>query len=303
MDIVQAMVLGLVQGATEFIPISSSAHLVLIPWLLNWSNPGLAFDTVLHLGTLLAVLTVFWRDFYAITVTWVRCIVQMATSFRPAQGKRSWSSFLEMLRYAQHDIGRGFAVCGAHAAQARLAWWIILGTIPAAIMGVLWEEQFEALFYSPVRVSALLLVTGLWLILAERFGRKLRQAEDLSWWQVLFIGAAQGCAIAPGISRSGVTIGAGLLLGLQREAATRFSFLLATPIILGAGLLQMKRLLASPSLDATLLPLILGFLGAFLSGYACIRFLLGFVRRRGLQVFAAYCWLLGCVTIIIHLLR
>lgn len=298
------MCLGLVQGATEFIPVSSSAHLVLVPWLLKWPNPGLAFDTVLHLGTSLAVLTVFWRDFYAIAVAWVRCMVQAATSLRPAQGKRSWSSFLEMPRYAQHDTGRGLAGHDAVVAQARVAWWIILGTVPAALMGVLWEEQFEALFHSPVHVSALLLVTGLWLMLAERFGRQLRQTADLSWWQVLFVGIAQGCAIAPGISRSGATIGAGLLLGLQREAATRFSFLLATPSILGAGLLQMKRLLASPNLDTTfLLPLVLGFLGAFLSGYACMRFLLGFVRRRGLQVFAAYCWLLGCATIVIHLLR
>ncbi|MBC7260655.1 MAG: undecaprenyl-diphosphate phosphatase [Chloroflexi bacterium] len=210
---------------------------------------------------------------------------------------------MKMLRCAQHDDGDGCAGHGTDAAQAKMAWWNILGTIPAAIMGALWEGQFETLFHSPVHVSTLLLVTGLWLMLAERFGRRQRQAEDLRWWQVLLIGVAQGCAIAPGISRSGATIGAGLFLGLRREAATRFSFLLATPIILGAGLLQVKRLLASPNLDAALLPLVLGFLAAFLSGYACIRFLLSFVRRRGVQVFAAYCWLLGCATIVIHFLR
>lgn len=306
MDIFQAVILGLVQGATEFIPVSSSAHLVLVPWLLKWPNPGLAFDTVLHLGTLLAVLSVFWHNFSALAVAWLDHVTEIFRSLlrelgrHTGQSEGSRLSFFEMPRCAQHDTGRGFAVYEADVAQARLAWWILLGTIPAALMGVLWEEQFEALFHSPVHVSALLLVTGLWLMLAERFGRKLRQVEDLRWWQVLFIGAAQGCAIAPGISRSGATIGAGLLLGLQREAATRFSFLLATPIIFGAGLLQVKRLLASPNLDAALLPLVLGFLGAFLSGYACIRFLLGFVKRRGLQIFAVYCFLVGLATLVIY---
>ena len=269
MDIIQAVVLGLVQGATEFIPISSSGHLVLVPWLFSWPSPGLAFDTVLHLGTLLAVLAVFWPDLVALVRAWWRSI-------------------------AQRNL---------NAPQARLAWWILLGTIPAVLMGMLWEERFEALFHSPLHVSLLLLGTGLWLMLSERLGGKDRQVEDLSWWQSLWIGFAQGCAIAPGISRSGATIGAGLLLGLRRDVATRFSFLLATPIILGAGLLQVKRLLEQPNLDAKLLPLTLGFAAAFLSGYACIRFLLAYVKERSLAVFAAYCWLMGLSTIAIYLLR
>ena len=128
MDIIQAVVLGVVQGATEFIPISSSAHLVLVPRVLGWQNPGLAFDAVLHLGTLLAVLAVFWRDLVSLAAAWLQ---SMAT--RKANGP-----------------------------QARLAWWIVLGTIPAALMGLLWEEQFEALFHSPLHVSVLLLLTGLY---------------------------------------------------------------------------------------------------------------------------------------------
>jgi undecaprenyl-diphosphatase len=268
MDIIQAVVLGLVQGATEFIPVSSSGHLVLVPWLFSWPSPGLAFDTVLHLGTLLAVLAVFWPDFISLAGAWWRSI-------------------------AQRDLD---------AAEARLAWWIIVATLPAALMGMLWEEQFEALFHSPLHVSVLLLVTGLWLVLAERLGGKDREAEDMSWWQSLLIGVAQGCAIAPGISRSGATIGSGLLLGLRRDVATRFSFLLATPIILGAGLLQVKRLLELPKLDTSLPPLALGFGAAFLSGYACIRFLLSYVKVRSLAVFAVYCWLFGLSTIAIYLL-
>lgn len=309
MTILQAVLLGIIQGATEFIPVSSSAHLVLVPWLLKWPNPGLAFDTVLHLGTLLAVLAVFWRDFYTLASAWVRGMAGMVAGLHPepgfylGQSKSSRSCFLEMLRCAQHDVRLGFAENETDAAQVRLAWWILLGTIPAALVGALWEEQFEALFHSPAHVSALLFVTGLWLMLAERFGNKSRVVEDLRWWQPLLIGMAQGWAIAPGISRSGATIGAGLLLGLQREAATRFSFLLATPIIFGAGVLQVKRLLASPNLDTALLPLTLGFWGAFFSGYACIRFLLDFVKKRGMQVFAVYCFLAGFATCVVYLLR
>jgi len=268
-SIIQAIILGLVQGATEFIPISSSAHLVLVPWLFAWPSPGLAFDAVLHLGTLLAVLVIFWSDLRSLLAAWWRSIVQREPE----------------------------------TAEARLAWWIIVGTIPAALMGMLWEEQFEALFHSPLNVSVLLLVTGLWLASVERLGRKERQPEELDWWESLLIGVAQGCAIAPGISRSGATIGAGLLLDLRRDAATRFSFLLATPIILGAGLFQVKRLLELPNLDTGLLPLALGFAAAFLSGYACIRFLLSYVKKRGLEIFAGYCWLIGLSAIAIHVLR
>jgi len=235
MDIIQAVVLGVVQGATEFIPISSSAHLVLVPWMLGWRDPGLAFDAVLHLGTLLSVLAV----------------------------------------------------------QARLAWWIFLGTIPAALMGLLWEEQFEALFHSPLHVSVLLLLTGLWLACTDHFGRGHRRAHEMRWWQSLLIGLAQGCAIAPGISRSGATIGSGLLLGMERDEAARFSFLLSTPIIAGAGLLQVRKLLGMPGLDARLLPLLLGFVTASVSGYVCIRFLLAYLKQHRLTVFAVYCWVVG----------
>ena len=295
MSILQAIVLGMVQGATEFIPVSSSAHLVLVPWLLQWPSPGLAFDSVLHLGTLLAVLSVFWRDFLTLAAAWLRSIATLVqfVARRPVRGVNA-----QARAAGASSQGLGSSMC--NSSDARLAWWLILGTIPAALMGVLWEEQFEALFSSPIRVAMLLLVTGIWLVLAERLGHKEHQAEELSWWQALLVGVAQGCAIAPGISRSGATIGAGLLLGLRREAATRFSFLLSTPIILGAGLLQIKRLLESAGLDANLAPLALGFLSAFMAGYACIRFLLSYVRNRGLSAFAAYCWLAGLAAIAMY---
>jgi undecaprenyl-diphosphatase len=294
MNILQAILLGIVQGATEFIPVSSSAHLVLVPWLLRWPSPGLVFDTVLHLGTLLAVIAVFWRDLLALAAAWLRSVTALAGR---AVGRPSSEAL------ATDASTQGVAKSISGSPEARLAWWIILATIPAALMGALWQDQFEALFNSPIRVAILLLVTGVWLVLAERLGRQEHHAEDLHWWQALLVGVAQGFAIAPGISRSGATIGAGLLLGLRREAATRFSFLLATPIILGAGLLQIKKLLESGGLGTNLAGLVLGFLAAFVTGYACIRFLLGYVRNRGLSVFAVYCWVAGLVAIAVHLLR
>jgi undecaprenyl-diphosphatase len=263
----QAIILGIVQGLTEFIPVSSSGHLVLLPWLFGWPEPGLAFDTVLHLGTLLAVLIVFWRDFIILAVAWLRSLVQ-------------------------HK---------ADTPQARLAWWVVLGTLPAALLGALLEKHFEALFSAPLYVAVFLGITGLWLVLAERMGRRERQVEDLTWWQTLLVGLAQGLAIAPGISRSGATIGAGMLWGLKREAAARFSFLLAAPIIFGAGLLQLKKLLGVPGLGRELPLLALGFLAAFITGYLCIRFLLGYLKEHRLTVFAAYCWVVGFSTIVIIL--
>ena len=158
---------------------------VLVPWLLGWPNPGLAFDAMLHMGTLLAVLAIFWPDLCSLAAAW-------------------WDSL------RRFEFG---------AADATVAWWILLGTIPAALMGVLWEEQFEALFHSPLHVSALLLVTSLWLALAERLGDKKRQPEGLHWWQSLLVGLAQGGAIAPGISRSGATIASGSRLPTASRVA------------------------------------------------------------------------------------
>ena len=266
-SVFQSIILGIVQGATEFIPVSSSGHLVLVPWLLGWQEPGLVFDTVLHLGTLLAVLLVFWRDLVLLASAWLRSLADR----RPNS-------------------------------NARLAWWVLLGTLPAAAMGALFESRFEALFSSPRHVAIFLLVTGAWLLFVERAGRGGGLAQDLDWWQALLIGFAQGIAIAPGISRSGATIGAGMTLGLKREESARFSFLLALPIILGAGLLQARDLVASPNVSAQILPLALGFLAAFATGYVCIRFLLAYLRRHTMLPFAGYCWLLGLVALAVAVL-
>lgn len=269
MSLLRAIILGILQGATEFIPVSSSGHLVLVPWLLGWDEPGLVFDTVLHLGTLLAVLAYFWRDWWRLIAAWLR-------------GLARW-------RWDDPD--------------ARLVWILVVGTIPAAVLGFLLEDFFESLFGQPAWVAVFLLVTAVLLALSERLGRRLHQMAALRWPDALLIGLGQALAIAPGISRSGATIAAGLGRDLDRPAAARFSFLLATPIILGAGAFKLLDLLALPDPLAQLPVLAAGFLAAALSGYLCIWGLLRYLQRGRLYPFAVYCALAGSAALAVALLR
>jgi len=266
---VRAIFLGLLQGATEFLPVSSSGHLVLAPWILGWKNPGLAFDAMLHLGTLVSVVSYFWRDFIDLASAWIASL----------RGRSSQEP------------------------EARVAWLIIWGTLPAAVMGLTLEGLFERLFAAPVWVSILLLVTGLLLFLGERVQKSESRMETLTWLDALLVGLAQGVAIAPGVSRSGATISAGLWRGLAREEAARFSFLLAPLAILGANLLQLWDLAKLSSAGEVASTLLLGFLAAAVSGYLAIRFFLGFLKRRSLYPFSLYCWLLGTLTLLLTLLR
>jgi undecaprenyl-diphosphatase len=259
-----ALLLGLLQGATEFIPVSSSGHLVLVPWLLNWPEPGLAFDAVVHWGTLLAIGVYFWRDLTLVASAWLQ-----------GWRARSWPD-----------------------PKGRLAWLILIGTLPAVALGLLLEDWFEALFGAPGAVSAFLIVTGLLLAGSERLGRRESGEEQLKWWDALLIGLGQAAAIAPGISRSGATMAAGLLRGMRREAAARFSFLLGTPVILGAGVLQLAKLAMSEQVEEEWRTLVLGFAAAAASGYLCIRFLLRYLRRRSLYPFALYCCVAGMVALV-----
>jgi undecaprenyl-diphosphatase len=269
MSLLRAIVLGLIQGATEFVPVSSSGHLVLVPWLLGWDEPGLIFDTVLHLGTLLAVLAYFWRDWWRLIVAWLR-------------GLARW-------RWDDPD--------------ARLAWLLLLGTVPAAALGFLLEGFFESLFGQPAWVAVFLLVTAALLTLSEWFGHRRRPIADLHWLDALLIGLGQAAAIAPGISRSGATMAAGLGRGLDRPAAARFSFLLATPIILGAGALQLLDLFALSQPLAQTPTLLAGFVAAAVSGYVCIWGLLRYLQRGRLYPFAIYCALAGSAALAVALLR
>jgi undecaprenyl-diphosphatase len=273
MNLFQALILGLIQGITEFIPVSSSAHLVLVPWVLAWPAPGLAFDTMAHWGTLTAVLVYFWRDWRAI-----------ARGFVHSLGARGGVSSEPGGRLADPD--------------SRLAWWIIIATIPAAAAGYLFEGFFENLFHSPAAVGGFLLLTALVMSLSEWLSRGVRELAAARWPDAVIVGLAQAVAIAPGLSRSGTTIAAGMARGLTRESSARFSFLLSAPVILGAGLLKLLDLAQAGGLTSELPMLLVGFLAAAVAGYLCIRFLMAYLRRGELYVFSVYCAVLGIAVLI-----
>ncbi len=267
MSLIHALLLGLLQGATEFLPVSSSGHLVLAPWLLGWPPASLAFDVLVHWGTAFAVVGYFWRD-------WV------------ALARACWQA----LRTRSLE-----------APQSRLALLIILGTVPAAFAGFLLEDFLGEILARPPVAAALLLVTAGLLACSEKLSRRYRGLESLSWQDALVVGIAQALAILPGISRSGATIAAGMARGLEREAAARFSFLLATPIILGAGLLQVFDLVQAGDPTAQLPALAVGFLAALLSGLACVHLLLRYLQRRPLYPFAIYCAAAGVTCLVVAL--
>jgi len=259
----QAILLGILQGATEFLPVSSSGHLVIVPYLLGWPDPGLALDTILHLGTLVAILVYFWGDLW-------RLLRAALTSLR----KR---------RLDDPD--------------ARLAWALVVATIPGAVLGVLLEDFFEQLFGMPKAAAGFLLVTAALLLISEYFAKRELPLTAMSWWHALWIGLAQALAIVPGLSRSGSTIAAGLLLGYRREDATRFSFLLAVPIVLGSGLYQVYKLLRAGMGMVQLQIFGVGFIAAAITGYVAIAGLLMLVRRRSLWPFALYCAVFGMLVL------
>jgi undecaprenyl-diphosphatase len=276
--IIQAIILGIVQGLTEFLPVSSSAHLVLVPQLINvnYANPSqaVAFDTLLHLGTLLAVIAYFWKD-----------IIHIITGFV--------SSIL--------DIFRGKFRTGLREDPSkRLVWLLVIGTIPAALTGILLNKQFEALFNNYAAVGFFLLITGVLLWAAERVKTGHKEIKEVNFKNALSIGIFQAFAIAPGISRSGSTISAGLFSGLERELAARYSFLLAIPAIAGAALVQVKDI--GNGLEANTAALVAGFLAALIVGFLAIKLLLKLIKERTLMIFAYYCWIVGAATLIISYL-
>jgi undecaprenyl-diphosphatase len=268
----QALILGLVQGLTEFAPVSSSGHLILVPWFFGWNDKfidSLTFAVMLHLGTLLALLIYFWRD-------WCRIIPAGLASIRD--------------RSLGDDPDR------------RLAWLIVVATIPAVLVGPLLTDTIESWVREPARVAVMLCVGAAVLWLAERWGTKLREMASLTFGNALTIGVAQVLALVPGISRSGISISAGLFLGLEREAAARFSFLMATPVVAGAGVWEARKLItgeagATPELRLTLI----GFCAAAIAGLLTIRFLLAFLRRQPVTLFVVYRVLLAVAVFVVLL--
>ena len=258
MPIVQAIVLGIVQGLAEFLPISSSAHLILVPWLFGWEDPGLAFDVALHWGTLVAVLVVFWRD-------WIRLIRAGAQSI--------------LDRRIGDDPDR------------RLFWALMVSSIPAAIAGKLLNTWAEETLRSPLLIAATMAVMAIVLGLADRYGSKRLTEGDIRISEAIGIGAAQAFALVPGVSRSGSTISVGLVFGFTREAIARFSFLMSTPIIFGAGVLKLPKMLREMHAGTSHVSgaaLAAGLVASAAVGVIVIRWLLAWVRTRTYDVFVVY---------------
>jgi undecaprenyl-diphosphatase len=273
MSLLQACLLGIVQGITEFLPVSSSAHLVLMPWALGWRIDPQAvfiFDILVQEGTLVAVVLYFWRD--------------LVSLFRRA--------VVGLVRRQPFEDP-----------QARLAWLLVVASLPAALLGILLKDIVETAFHSPMVVSGFLLGTAAILLVSERLGTRHREMMSLSVRDAAWIGAAQAMALFPGISRSGATIAAGLVRGLRRPDAARFSFLLSVPVMLGAGLVALTDLARAPDALARTPALLAGFAAAAVSGFLAIRWLLSFLARRPLTVFAVYCGVVGFVGLTLGILR
>jgi undecaprenyl-diphosphatase len=272
--IVQALIMGVVQGLTEFLPVSSSGHLIVVPFLLGWDDAfltSLAFSVMLHIGTLVALL-IYFRD------DWLRLIPAGLAAIRD--------------RSFRDDPDR------------KLAWLLVAATLPAALVGALFSDIFETQVRQIGLVALTLVVGGAILWIADHVGARSKGMQDVSFPVAVGIGAAQAIALIPGISRSGISISAGRLAGLEREAAARFAFLMATPITGGAILFEARKLMtgeAGVTIDTG--PLIAGLLASFVSGIIAIRVMLGYIRTRSLDVFVIYRFVLAAVVLIVWLGR
>ncbi|MGI6120398.1 MAG: undecaprenyl-diphosphatase UppP [Desulfosporosinus sp.] len=259
MTVLQALILGIVQGLGEFLPISSSAHLILIPWLFEWEDPGLTFDVALHMGTLFAVVIYFWRD-------WVR-LGKAALRRQPTDDKR-------------------------------IFWYLILATIPGGLFGLAFENQAETIFRAPLLIGIMMITMGILLYWADK-RHQVRKMNTMNLADAIWIGLSQALAIIPGVSRSGSTMTMARFLGLTREDAARFSFLMSTPIILGAGVLKLRHLTMA-SID---LPFSVGVISSFVVGILSISFLLRYLRISNFGLFVGYRFIIGFIVIGFALLR
>jgi undecaprenyl-diphosphatase len=267
--IFEAIILGIVQGLGEFLPISSSGHLILTEWATGWKGElinNLTFDVALHAGTLVAVLAYFWRD---------------------------WLNFGE----AVVSVLRGRAA--AH--EAKLVGYIVLATIPAGVIGVKYEHIVETIFRNPLLVAAALVTGSLIMWLADQYSTRERRLASMTFGHAIFVGIAQAIALVPGISRSGVTISAGLAMGYQREDAARFSFLLSTPVIAGAAVFKLRHISLHSSEAAA--GFVLGTLVSAVVGYLAIRFLIRYLERHTLNIFVWYRLALAAAVVLLWTVR
>ncbi len=263
MDLFEAIVLGLVQGLTEFLPISSSGHLRIVPAFAGWEDPGAAFTAVIQVGTMAAVVLYFRADLARIARAWL-------------------AGLRDPVRRRELD--------------SRMGWYIVLGTVPICVFGLAFSDQIETTARDLYLIGSMLIVLGLVLLAAEKVGRRDRDLERIGWRDALVVGFAQAAALIPGVSRSGATITAGLFLGLDRVAAARFSFLLSIPAVVLSGLYQVPDIFEGDG--AYGVPeTIAATIFAFVSGYAAIAFLLSFLQSHSTAVFVGYRIVLGVVVL------
>lgn len=260
MTILQAIIYGIVQGIGEFLPISSSAHLIILPWLFGWQDRGLDFDVALHMGTLTAVVVFFWKD-------WIRL------------------------------IRAGFSK--PKTQDGRLFWYLVIATIPGAAAGAFFENMAESSFRNPLLIGIMLIIMGFVLYFTDKKGAKKDNLENIGFMRSFTIGLSQALSIVPGVSRSGITMSAGLALGLRRESVAKFTFLLSTPIIAGAGLANFKGLIHS-HID---IPFVIGVFTSAVVGIISIKFLLKYLRTKSFGVFTVYRLIAGVLLIIVYFIR
>jgi undecaprenyl-diphosphatase len=265
-SLIEAIVLGIVQGLTEFLPISSTGHLRIVPALVGWEDPGAAFTAVTQLGTMAAVVIYFRADLWRIGTTWSRSLRD-----------RSLRGSLD----------------------ARMGWYILLGTIPIGIFGLAFKDQIETGARDLYLIGAMLIALGLLLLAAEEVGKRTRELEEIDARDGVLIGLAQAVALIPGSSRSGSTITAGLFLGFTREAAARFSFLLSIPAVVLSGLLEFATILGGDGDHTGLGSLLVATVLAFVAGYAAIAGLLRFLVNHSTMVFVVYRVVLGVVVLVL----
>ena len=269
MDIFQAIIIGLVQGLTEFLPVSSSAHLIFAQQALGVSDVGLAFDVLMHVGTLVAVIVYFFND-----------IVNMIKGFLLSLVDLKNGNFMGEIKKDPYK---------------KLAWLTILATIPVGVVGVLFNDMIESMFQGLTIPAFLLLVTGCLLYASQRMNSGRIDVRNVTIKEALIMGCGQALAVLPGLSRSGTTIAAGLFAGLDKEFAAKFSFILSIPAILGAAVFQLKDLSGG---NIEIGACIAGFVVAVISGYLAISVLLKIVREKSLDIFAYYCWIVGIIVLI-----
>lgn len=262
MTLFEIIILAIIQGLTEFLPISSSAHLILPSAVFGWHNQGLAYDVAVHVGSLLAVMIYFRKDILRLLAAWFK---------------------------------HGFSQ--QQNSDSKLAWWVILATIPAIIVGFILKDFVEVYGRSALVIASTTIIFGLLLWYADRKASMQKTIEQITWKNALFIGIAQAIAVIPGTSRSGITMTAGLMLGLNRESAARFSFLLSIPVILGAGLLATVDLIQSPD-PVQWMELLIGATVSFLCAYACIYLFLAWISRIGMLPFVIYRLILGVLLLL-----